>query len=185
VFPGQVRIIGGAWRGRKLIVPTLPQLRPTPDRVRETVFNWLAPVIVGANCLDAFAGSGALGFEALSRGAAQATFIDESSVVIKTLKETAERLDAKNADIYRANVPEQLHKPKKLFDIVFLDPPFQKNILLPTCFFLEEQNFLAKEAYIYLEASDFLQQNTLPQNWELLKQKKAGHVAYHLVKRLA
>src|SRR5689334_13621175 len=120
---GNIRIIGGTWRGRKLLVPDVPHLRPTPDRVRETLFNWLAPVLPGAHCLDAFAGSGALGFEALSRGAAQVVMVDESPVVIKHLQAQAVILKTTQAEIYRANVPQQLKKPAKPFDIVFLDPP--------------------------------------------------------------
>lgn len=180
---GQIRIIGGKWRGRKISVPALPHLRPTPDRVRETVFNWLAPVIVDAYCLDAFTGSGALGFEALSRGAKAVVMVDESLAVIKQLKETAQRFAADNVEIYRATVPKQLRLPPQRFNIVFLDPPFQKDLLLPTCFFLEAENFLAEQAYIYLEAPEFLQQNELPENWRLVKSKKAGQVVYHLAQR--
>ena len=182
---GQIRIIGGKWRGRKLTVPSTPHLRPTPDRVRETVFNWLLPVIVDAYCLDAFAGSGALGFEALSRGAKAVVLVDAAQEAVKLLQQTATHFAADNAEIYCANVPKQLRHPQKPFDIVFLDPPFQQNILLPTCFFLENEKFLAEQAYIYLEAPAFLQQNDLPENWTLLKIKKAGQVAYHLAKRNA
>lgn len=180
---GQVRIIGGEWRGRKLKVPAVTNLRPTPDRVRETLFNWLAPVIAGAHCLDAFAGSGVLGFEALSRGAAQVVMVDESMVAVKTLQEQAAIFKTQQASIYCARIPAQLQKPQKLFDIVFLDPPYQQDLLLPTCFYLEEQSFLADEAYIYLEAKASLGENELPANWNLLKSKKAGQVAYHLVLR--
>lgn len=180
---GQVRIIGGIWRGHKLTVPNIPGLRPTPDRIRETVFNWLAPVITGAYCLDAFAGSGALGFEALSRGAAHVVLVDQSSVVIKLLQEALTRFKADNAKIYRAHVPQQLKLPEKRFDVVFLDPPYQENLLLPTCFYLERENFLADEAYIYLEAKANLGENELPSNWMIVKSKKAGQVAYHLALR--
>lgn len=180
---GQIRIIGGQWRGRKLKVPDLPGLRPTPDRVRETVFNWLAPVIAGANCLDAFAGSGAFGFESLSRGASHAVLVDQSSEVVALLKEELQLFKANNAEIYRAMIPQQLKQPQKPFDIVFLDPPYQADLLLKTCFYLEEHSFLANEAYIYLEASASLCENELPSNWEILKSKKAGQVSYHLILR--
>lgn len=180
---GQVRIIGGMWRGRKLTVPDIQDLRPTPDRVRETLFNWLAPVIVGANCLDAFAGSGALGFEALSRGAAHVVLVDESPAVVKLLKSQAEVFKTQQAEIYRAAVPQQLVSPIKPFDIVFLDPPFQKNLLLPCCFHLEEQGFLAENAYIYLEARETLIEQQLPSNWKIIKSKRAGQVGYHLIAR--
>lgn len=181
--PGQIRIIGGEWRGRKLKVPEVADLRPTPDRVRETLFNWLAPVIAGANCLDLFAGSGALGFEASSRGAAHVVMVDFSADVIALLQQEGVMLKAKNLDIYRATIPEQLKLPVKPFDIVFLDPPYQQNILLPCCFYLEENAFLADNAYIYLEAKSALTQADLPPNWEIIKSKKAGQVAYHLAQR--
>ena len=181
---GRVRIIGGVWRGRLLKVPDILNLRPTPDRVRETVFNWLAPVIAGAHCLDAFAGSGVLGFEALSRGAATVVMVEQEKSVVTLLQEELLMLKAKNAEIYCGRVPQQLKKPQILFDIVFLDPPYQENLLLPTCFYLEEQGFLAKEAYIYLETQSLLQPADLPPEWHLLKSKKAGQVAYHLAQRL-
>lgn len=180
--PGQIRIIAGALRGRKLQVPDLPQLRPTPDRVRETVFNWLAPIIQGANCLDAYAGSGALGFEALSRGALHVTFTDSSPAVIQLIRKELAIFGITAADVYLANMPQQLKKPKQPFDVVFLDPPFQDEIL-PICFFLAEHDFLAPGAYIYLESAHTLSQNVLPASWELLKSKKTGNVAYHLVRK--
>lgn len=181
---GQVRIIGGKWRGRKLKVPEIKDLRPTPDRVRETLFNWLQSVVVGAHCLDAFAGSGALGFEALSRGAKHLVLVDESKTVVDLLQQELILFNADNAEVYRATLPHGLKKPAVPFDIVFLDPPFQKNILLPCCFYLEENHFLAKESYIYLESKDKLTQNVLPSHWQLEKIKTAGQVNYHLVKRV-
>lgn len=180
---GQIRIIGGQWRGRKLSVPNVPNLRPTPDRVRETLFNWLAPVIQGANCLDPFAGSGALAFEALSRGAAHVVMIDQVPEVVKVLQAQLQVLKTTQAEVYRAMVPSQLKQPAKPFDIIFLDPPFQEDLLLPTCFYLEEQGFLAANALIYLEAKDTLQESDLPMHWRIIKSKKAGQVAYHLVRR--
>lgn len=180
---GILRIIGGQWRGRKLQIPDVMGLRPTPDRVRETVFNWLAPHIVGAYCLDLFAGSGALGFEALSRGAAHVVMLDDSAVVVQLLQAEAVMLKAENVEIYRAKAPLQLKPPIKPFDLVFLDPPYGANLLLPCCFYLEEQNLLAPNAYIYLEAREALEESQLPHGWQILKSKRAGQVAYHLVKR--
>lgn len=182
---GQVRIIGGQWRGRKLKVPDVTGLRPTPDRVRETLFNWLQPVIVGAHCLDLFAGSGALGFEALSRGASQVVMVDQAMKVIDGLRQQAALLGAKQAEIYQAQAPQQLRVPTQPFDIVFLDPPFQENLLLPCCDYLETHGFLADKAYIYLEAKESLDASQLPAQWQLLKIQKAGQVAYHLVLRQA
>jgi 16S rRNA (guanine966-N2)-methyltransferase len=180
---GIIRIIGGQWRGRKLKVPDVLSLRPTPDRVRETLFNWLAPFIVGSRCLDLFAGSGALGFEALSRGASYVVMVDDSPIVTQLLQEELQIFKAENAEIYRAKVPLQLRVPAQPFNIVFLDPPFSENLLLPCCFYLEEQGFLAPDAYIYLEAREILDEKMLPANWQMLKSKRAGQVAYHLIKR--
>lgn len=180
---GTVRIIAGQWRGRRLQVPDSKDLRPTPDRVRETLFNWLAPWIAGARCLDLFAGSGVLGFEALSRGAVLAVMVDEAPDVIHLLQDQLLKFDAKNGEVYRARVPGQLKKPDVPFDVVFLDPPYQSGLLLPTCQYLEEQGFLADGAYIYLEAGEVINENDLPAGWRIIKSSKAGQVAYHLVKR--
>lgn len=180
---GEIRIIGGLYRGRKIKVPTVPDLRPTPDRVRETLFNWLAPYIQGAVCLDPFAGSGALGFEALSRGAKQVVMVDQASQVTQLLKEELKLFRIENALVYQAKAPEGLKAPASPFDIVFLDPPFQQALLLPTCFFLEEKNYLAKNAIIYLEAKETLIESDLPSGWKISKSKKAGQVSYHLVMR--
>lgn len=180
---GQIRIIGGEWRGRKLKVPAIPDLRPTPDRVRETLFNWLSMALPGAYCLDAFAGSGALGFEALSRGAKHVVMVDESSEVVSLLKEELLVFKASNAEVYRANVPQQLKQPEHPFDIVFLDPPYSQDLLFPCCFYLEEHGLLAEHAYIYMEAKTVLEEDKLPVNWKVIKSKKAGQVAYHLVER--
>jgi 16S rRNA (guanine966-N2)-methyltransferase len=180
---GHIRIIGGEWRRRILKVPDVQEVRPTPDRVRETLFNWLAPIIQGATCLDLFAGSGALGFEALSRGASYVVMVDYAPAVISLLKQELRMLKAQNADIYCAKVPEQLKRPEKKFDIVFLDPPYQHALLRPCCFYLEENAFLADHATIYLEAKTTLLDSDLPANWKIIKSKIAGQVAYHLVQR--
>lgn len=181
--PGFLRIIGGKWRGRKLKILSVNDLRPTPDRVRETLFNWLAWHIQDAYCLDLFTGSGALGFEALSRGAAYVEMVDHSIEVVKLIKEELLRFSAQHALIYQANIPSQLRPSQKPFNVVFIDPPYQAGVLLPTCFYLEEQGFLADSAYIYLEANEVIKDNDLPQNWHLLKCQRAGQVVYHLAKR--
>jgi 16S rRNA (guanine966-N2)-methyltransferase len=180
---GFVRIIAGQWRGRRLKVPDVKDLRPTPDRVRETVFNWLAPTIQGARCLDLFAGSGVLGFEALSRGALYVEMVDQSAEVIKVLQQELVLLGADNANIYCASVPDQLRPVVKPFDIVFLDPPYQANLLLPCCHYLEDHHYLADSAHIYLEAQETIKDNDLPEHWRLIKSKKAGQVHYHLAFR--
>jgi 16S rRNA (guanine966-N2)-methyltransferase len=180
---GTVRIIAGQWRGRRLAVPDIKDLRPTPDRVRETLFNWLSPYIAGARCLDLFAGSGVLGFEALSRGALSAVLVDEAPAVIELLQEQLDLFKADNGTVYRAKIPEQLKEPAQPFDVVFLDPPYRSGLLLPVCRYLEDRAFLAEGALIYLEASESVQQSDLPAGWQIIKSNQAGQVAYHLVKR--
>lgn len=180
---GTVRIIAGEWRGRILRVPDVPDLRPTPDRVRETLFNWLAPHIAGARCLDLFAGTGVLGFEALSRGATSVVFVDESPVVTNLIQSELTHFKAHNAVVYRARIPDQLQPAAVPYDVIFLDPPYQSGLLLPTCQYLEEHGYLAKNAYVYLEANAPIQHNALPSGWQMLKSKMAGQVAYHLIQR--
>ncbi len=180
---GQVRIIGGQWRGRKLSIPQQAEVRPTPDRVRETLFNWLAALINGAICLDLFAGSGALGFEALSRGAHEVVMVDQSPVVVKLLVSELKLFKASNAQVLQAKIPQHWPPLSKVFDLVFLDPPYGENLLLPACFALEEKGLLADPAYIYLESDQDLQEDQLPPGWELIKRKKAGQVGYYLAKR--
>lgn len=178
-----VRIIGGKWRSRKLEFPAQDQLRPTPDRVRETLFNWLMPVINGAKCLDLFAGSGALGFEALSRGAASVVMADKSPEVIEGLRKNAEKLTAVSAvTILLGHVPDvALLMPDGGFDIVFLDPPFHQNLIQKSCQFLEDKGLLSPHALIYIEAEPSLQPLPIPSHWQILKAKKAGQVGYYLV----
>lgn len=183
VRPGFVRIIAGKWRGRRLKVPETKGLRPTPDRVRETLFNWLTPYIKGAYCLDLFAGSGILGFEALSRGARYVEMIDQSQQVVNILQQELAQFDATNAQIYKATVPKQLSKAVRPFDIIFLDPPYDENLLIPCCHYLEEHDFLTKIAYVYLEARHLIKDNELPFHWHIIKNGRAGQVYYHLAKR--
>lgn len=185
MLKGQIRIIGGEWRGRKIKVPAIPDLRPTPDRVRETLFNWLSNMLPGAYCLDAFAGSGALGFEALSRGAKHVVMVDASPPVVSLLKDELATFKASNAEVYCAHVPQQLKQPEHKFDIVFLDPPYSQDLLIPACIYLEKHEFLADHAYIYLEARTALNEQALPSHWKIIKSKQAGQVAYHLVERAA
>ncbi len=176
----QVRIIAGKWRGRKINFPDLLKLRPTPDRVRETLFNWLTPIIVDACCLDLFAGSGALGFEALSRGAKSVLMVDNDPDVIDALKKSRTKLQAEEASIFQAHIPQQALKDTGPYEIVFLDPPFHKDLLTPCCQWLEESHYLAQHAYIYIECEASLKQVAVPENWTLSRQKVAGQVAYYL-----
>lgn len=181
---GQIRIIGGAWRGRRLKVPDVKDLRPTPDRVRETLFNWLTNVIVGARCLDLYAGTGALGLEALSRGAQSVNMVDQSEVVIAALREKVTLLAAdERARVTRAKIPQQLPTPREPYDIVFIDPPYAADLTSATSEYLETHGFLAPLAYVYLEADHLIEDNVLPCNWRILKSGRAGQVYYHLALR--
>lgn len=178
----EIRIIGGRWRGKKIRFPELPQLRPSPNRVRETLFNWLMPKIVDANCLDLFAGSGALGFEALSRQAKHVVFIDKQHQVITNLISTINQLAAANATIKQDDALHFLATlPTEQFDIIFLDPPFGNILLGKCCHLLQQNGWLKPNAYIYLEAEKALSPNleNLP-HWHLHRSKYAGDVGYHL-----
>ncbi len=184
-----LRIIGGAHRGRKLRFPPDLAVRPTPDRVRETLFNWLAPRISGASCLDAFAGSGALGIEALSRGARGVTFVEQdrraAAAISKVLTDWTEpggRVVQGDTLRWLSGVPAtQLGAP---FDIAFLDPPFDSGLLVPVAERLE-QGWLAPDARIYVEHAARDPLPPLPGTWELLKSNQAGEVSYHLLARRA
>lgn len=179
----RLRIIGGQWRGRRLEFPDVPELRPTPDRVRETLFNWLAPALPGARCLDLFAGSGALGIEALSRGAAEVVFVERHPVAVRALRENLVRLNARGARVEQAEALVWLRRPGTPFEIVLLDPPFEQNLLEPVCATLEQGDWLAPTAWIYLEAEADLPRLPLPTNWRPHREKTAGAVAYRLARR--
>ena len=176
----RVRIIGGKWRGRNVTFPDVAGLRPTPDRVRETLFNWLQNIIHGARCLDLYAGSGALGFEALSRGAAEVVFVDRDRAVTDALKRQVEQFAADGARVVQSDVESFLVNTPRPFDVVFLDPPYGHGLLAPCCRLLEQHGWLAQDARIYLEAERTLQELPVPDNWELVRSKHAGQVGYHL-----
>jgi 16S rRNA (guanine966-N2)-methyltransferase len=179
---GEVRIVGGAWRSRRLTFPASEGLRPTPDRVRETVFNWLAAYLPGATCLDLFAGSGAFGFEALSRAAARVVLVEKRLDVVAALRDNREQLKAEHADIVHADAADYLRGPATAFDIVFLDPPYASGLLVPCVQLLEARGWLKPDAYIYLEAPQG-GVPSLPESWQLLRSKTAGQVGYHLARR--
>ena len=178
----QVRIIAGQWRGRRLEFPDLPELRPTPDRVRETLFNWLAPVLPGARCLDLFAGSGALGIEALSRGAAEVVLVERQPLVVRALRDNLARLKAENARVEAVDALAWLRQPGTPFEMVFLDPPFGQGLLEPVCAMLEQNGWLADFALIYLEAAMDQPVSSLPVQWTIQREKTAGAVAYRLAR---
>ena len=182
---GQIRIIGGQWRGRKLPVPESPGLRPTTDRVRETLFNWLAPSIVDANCLDCFAGSGALGLEALSRYAANATLLEMERGVAQQLQKNLATLKASNAKVVNTNTLAFLAQAGAPHNIVFVDPPFRKGLLEETLTLLENNGWLSDEALIYIESEVENGLPPVPMNWHVYREKVAGQVAYRLYQREA
>jgi len=181
----QIRIIGGQYRGRKLSVPHEDGLRPTPSRVRETLFNWLAVPIVGARVLDVFAGSGALAVEACSRGAKLVLTLDSNPTACAVIREHIQRLNCTSViELWQADALHFLHdKTHGPFDIVFLDPPFSQG-LLPRCAqLLEEGGWLAENALIYCESEIPAARLGLPQNWQALREKQAGAVHYSLWQR--
>lgn len=176
----QVRIIGGKWRSRKISFPDHEGLRPSSDRLRETLFNWLQPQTHGSVCLDAFAGSGALGFEALSRGAASVVMLEKSPAVVTSLQKNAELLKADNLSILNVDAIHYLNNTDQQFDLIFLDPPFKEN-LLDTCLTLiVEKNILKTNGRIYLEQEKNRPINIL-NNWHVLKKIDAGNVSIYLI----
>lgn len=178
-----IRIIGGTWRGRRFRFADVPDIRPTPDRVRETLFNWIAGRVVGARCLDLFAGSGALALEALSRGAESAVLVEQNAVAVRSLTELIATLGAKNARIEREDALRFLGRSAMPFDIVFLDPPFAAGLLSKSAALLEGHGWLAPDALIYVESSARESLPPLPESWRQLKAKQAGEVGYHLFAR--
>lgn len=175
------RIIAGTWRSRKLTFPgTVETLRPTKDRIRVTLFNWLQQKIIAANCLDLFAGSGALSFEALSRQAKTVTAIDKASEATRAMTDNCKLLECNNMEVITADAMHWLEQGagQLQFDIVFLDPPFGENLLEDCCALLDSGNFLAPGALVYLESASSLEEINLPSRWNLLKHKKAGQVHF-------
>ncbi len=158
-------------------------MRPTPDRVRETLFNWLAPRIPNARCLDLFAGSGALGLEAISRGAAHVVFVERNVVVARALETILVEWQAPGARVERGDALAFLAGPPQPFDIVFVDPPFAASLQGSAAALLEERNWLAPGALIYLESASRVALPALPPGWQPLKAKRAGEVGYHLFER--
>lgn len=192
----QVRIIGGQYRSRLLPFVEEAGLRPTGDRIRETLFNWLAPEISGSHCLDLFAGSGALGFEALSRGANKVVFVDRSTKVQKQLLGNIALLNSADTqlstvDVHCASAANWLGStnfnsdPDSGFDIVFLDPPFADTGLSEIAALLETELCLKSNALVYIEQAKDSAPLVLPENWQEEKQKISGQVSYRLYRRLA
>jgi 16S rRNA (guanine966-N2)-methyltransferase len=183
----QLRIIGGQWRGRKLHFPTVPGLRPTPNRIRETLFNWLTPYLSDTYCLDLFAGSGALGFEALSRCAKSVTFIEQSPTLVHYLEKQIKQFSVEDkAAVYQARFPfnaSRVFKGRKnLFNLVFLDPPFHQDLVEKACHWLLKEQLIAAESIIYIETESTLKSLLLPPNWHIQACKIAGKVRYGLIR---
>ncbi|NND00082.1 MAG: 16S rRNA (guanine(966)-N(2))-methyltransferase RsmD [Gammaproteobacteria bacterium] len=185
-----IRIIAGKWRGRRIPVINSPGLRPTTDRVRETIFNWLMHEITAANCLDLFAGSGALGFESLSRGAASVHFVESDRHTVMALQDCIDMLrvnsTSEKAVLHQASALELLQRaPACQFDIAFLDPPFQSNLMDQAASLLEQNGWLSADAWIVIECDSKRPEANLPSQWQLFKQARAGMSAYYLYRRMS
>jgi 16S rRNA (guanine966-N2)-methyltransferase len=182
--PGKLRIVAGTLRGSRLAVPDRPGLRPTSDRVRETLFNWLTPVIEGARCLDLYAGTGALGIEAISRGAGACTFIESDRALARDLRDNLARLKVENARVVEGDALSTLTGRAEPFDIVFLDPPFGGDLWDASAERLESRGWLAADAWIYVE-SPAATALALPAAWTPHREGQAGAVRYALYRRAA
>lgn len=183
---GKIRIIGGQWRGRKLSVPDKPGLRPTPQRTRETLFNWLTPWIGGAFCVDLFAGSGALGLEAASRGALRVVLVEKNKALAHNIQNHARLFNAHQVELVCRDAQNYIADSCETADIFFLDPPFSSNLLLPCCESLEAHGRLHKNSLVYLEMERVLLERTkaaLPACWHELKRGLSRETAYLLMQR--
>lgn len=176
-----MRIIGGEWRSRVIVFDDAPGLRPTPSRVRETVFNWLQTDVIGSRCLDLFAGSGALGFEAASRGAKQVLQVEHNPKVCQKLRENCAALPASGrVMVMQADVQSFIDNCTEQFDLIFLDPPFGQNLVQPICQRLEQAGLLAPYGKVYIEVERNQALEGLPAQWQRLKHKVAGDVSFNL-----
>ncbi|HTN33942.1 MAG TPA: 16S rRNA (guanine(966)-N(2))-methyltransferase RsmD [Marinobacter sp.] len=179
--PGELRIIGGDWRSRKLRFPSVGGVRPTPARTRETLFNWLSFHLAGSECLDLFAGSGALGLEALSRGAAKTTFVDHTPALAQALRENLRLLKSTGSEVVCASADVYLsHRTRPPFDIIFMDPPFRQGWLERLFPLLSTQGWANNSGWIYVEHESEITTPSVPHNWHLHRQKTAGQVTYCL-----
>ena len=170
-----MRIVGGKLRSRRLRVPARPGLRPTPDRVRETLFNWLGQALPGLACLDLFAGSGALGFEAASRGAARVVMVERDRVALAALEKTRAELGVAEVEIVAGDADAYLARTRERFDVVFLDPPFRQNAVPPLLDRLKAG--LGRGARGSIESDSPVE----PEGWQVLRRGKAGQVSYQLL----
>lgn len=178
----EIRIIGGLYRGKKLHFPEVDGLRPTPDRVRETLFNWLMNDIRDARCLDAFAGSGALGFEAFSRGASQVVFIEKSPAASTNLNKIIDAFNSPSLKLLKTDTLHYLQQSKEQFDIIFLDPPFAQNYLPECLAHIAQNDILVRGGLLYIEAPTAIELDAT--HWRQIKLKQAGQVMYGLFEKL-
>jgi 16S rRNA (guanine(966)-N(2))-methyltransferase RsmD len=172
----RLRIIGGEWRSRLIEFPDTEGLRPTPDRVRETVFNWLGQTLYGKTCLDLFAGSGALGFEALSRGADKVMLVEAARDGVAALKQNAAKLSAQNLQIHHGDALQYLRGKLEAFDVVFLDPPYKLDLLPQLLLLLPAA--LKHDALVYIENDKPLE---IVEPWQIIKSSRAGKVYFALI----
>ncbi|MGO2342643.1 16S rRNA (guanine(966)-N(2))-methyltransferase RsmD [Vibrio litoralis] len=177
---GFVRIISGLWRGCKLPVHDAQGLRPTTDRVKETLFNWLAADIPHARCLDLFAGSGGLGFESASRQAKLVTMVELNKQAYQQLVTNSSQLKANNIEIHQQDALQFLQQSGKAYDVVFIDPPFRQGLLGQTLNLLQQNGWLAENGLVYIETEKELQLPEIPKHWQLHREKTAGQVCYRL-----
>ncbi len=176
-----VRIIAGKWRGRRINFPTIQGVRPTHDRIRETLFNWLQRDISGAICLDLFAGSGALGIEALSRGAEHVTFIDSSKEAVSFIKSNLQKLACESSSVLCANIPDnKLIMSPKTFDVIFLDPPFSQGLMLPAIAWLKDSKLISRDTIFYYEMESGNQASLHSLQLNIYREKKTANINYGL-----
>ena len=179
---GKVRITSGEWKNRNLQVPGIDGLRPTSERVRETLFNWLMPSIHKSVCLDLFAGSGSLGFEALSRGAKHCTFVEKSKLAFSQIKITRTSLNAVNSEVHNCDAIDFLSSVHNHnFNLVFLDPPFSDDYLISSIESIHEYQLVSSGGYIYIEFNKDNDLSDLPDNWSVIRKKIYGNVCFILI----
>lgn len=179
---GKVRITSGEWKNRNLEVPDIDGLRPTSERVRETLFNWLMPSIHKSVCLDLFAGSGSLGFEALSRGAKHCTFVEKSKLAFSQIKTTRTSLNALNSEVHNCDAIDFLSSVHNHnFNLVFLDPPFSDDYLISSIESIHEYQLVSSGGYIYIEFNKNNDLFDLPDNWSVIRKKIYGNVCFILI----